>query len=498
MENATVPALGKVVVIGGGPAGLTAAYELGKHSVLVTVLEADSILGGIARTASYKGYLFDIGGHRFYTKVEIVEQLWKEILGDDLLWRQRLSRIYFRGKYFRYPLDPWDTVSKLGPIEAVRCMASWARSVIFPKLPEPDLQTWVINRFGKRLFQMFFKSYTEKVWGMRCDEIASDWAVQRIRGLSMRSLVKATFSRWQRRPSGSSPIKTLIEAFYYPRRGPGAMWERMGERVQEKGGDIVMEAAVDRIDWEPGRVVAIYANGRRFDADHFISSMPVRDLIRALMPPAPADLVEAADGLAYRDFITVALIIREADVFPDNWIYIHDPTVKVGRIQNFKNWSPEMVPDPNMTCLGLEYFCFEGDELWSLGDAELVELAKTEIVQLGLAQRKALQDGAVVRMPKAYPIYNSTYQASIRTVRDFLTTLPNLQLIGRNGMHQYNNQDHSMLTAILAARNVLGDSFDLWSVNVDGEYLEEGREFSDSDLAELRTRAPIVPAIVRA
>lgn len=484
----------EVIIIGGGPAGLTAAYELCKHGVPVTVLEADSVLGGIARTASYKGYLFDIGGHRFYTKVKIVEDLWHEILGDDMLLRQRLSRIYFHGKYFKYPLDPIDTVSKLGAFESLRCAFSWAWAVISPTLPEPDLQTWVTNRFGKRLFRLFFKSYTEKVWGMPCDKIASDWAAQRIRGLSFRSLVKSTLMRWGR-PTKASKIKTLIEAFHYPRRGPGAMWERMAERIREMGGVILMNTPVDGFECGQGRISAVHAGGRRFAGAHFISSMPVRDLVRSLPTESvPEGLTEAAEALEYRDFITVALVIREPNLFPDNWIYIHEPSVKVGRIQNFKNWSPEMVPDQSMTCLGLEYFCFEGDDLWSQTDAELVELAKREIVQLGLAKAEALVDGVTVRMPKAYPVYNGRYKESMLAVREFLMTMPNLQLVGRNGMHQYNNQDHSMLTALLAARNVLGDTFDLWQVNVDGEYLEEGSEVGEAKLAELRTRAPMVPA----
>lgn len=495
--SSVAASLGKTIVIGAGPAGLTAAYELTKLRAAVTVLESDTVVGGIARTVNYKGYLFDIGGHRFYTKVSLVSRIWHEVLGDEFLRRPRLSRIFFHQKFFRYPLDPWDTVSKLGLFEAARCLASWAAAVIRPTRPEPDLQTWVTNRFGKRLFQMFFKTYTEKVWGMRCDEIASDWAAQRIQGLSFRSLISSTF-RPNRKRGKDGQIKTLIESFEYPRRGPGAMWDGMAALIRQQGGTITLKSQVDRIEWEPGGVVAVQAGGIRNEADHFISSMPIADLIERLSPPAPDWLADAAQHFRYRDFLTVALIVEVPSLFPDNWIYIHEPSVKVGRIQNFKNWSPDMVPDPSVTCLGLEYFCFEGDELWTSSDAELIELARNEIVALGLADASAITDGSVVRMPKAYPVYNDTYKHGLKLVRDFLKIVPNLQLIGRNGMHQYNNQDHSMLTGVLAARNIAGSNYDLWSVNVDADYLEEGSVIEDCDLETLRATQPSVPTKLRA
>ena len=436
--KAAILASRPVVVIGAGPAGLTAAYELTKAGCGATVLEADGVIGGIARTVDYKGYLFDIGGHRFYTKVKLVQRIWREVIGDDFLRRPRLSRIFFRGKFFRYPLDPWDTVSKLGSLEAARCVASWMAAVAKPIKPEPDLQTWVTNRFGRRLFDLFFRSYTEKVWGMKCNEIASDWAAQRIRGLSLRSLVQNAVGLG-RKGGKAGEIKTLIDSFEYPSRGPGAMWDAMARLIRKRVGVITLGAPVERIEWEPGRVLAVHAAGRRYEADHVISSMPIRDLIACLDPPAPPELAEAIDHFKYRDFLTVALIVQQPDLFPDNWIYIHEPRVKVGRIQNFKNWSPEMVPDPATTCLGMEYFCFEGDDLWTASDADLVALARREVVALGLADAADITDGAVVRMPKAYPVYNDTYQKGLDTMRGFLATVPNLQLIGRNGMHQYNN-----------------------------------------------------------
>ena len=485
------------LVIGAGPAGLTAAYELTKAGRSVTIVEADTVVGGIARTVDYKGYLFDIGGHRFYTKVTLVSRIWREVMGDDFLRRPRLSRIFFRGQFFRYPLAPWDTLAKLGPIESIRCIASWAASVVSPTLPERDLQTWVTNRFGRRLFRLFFKTYTEKVWGMKCTEIASDWAAQRIRGLSFRSLVTSAVGLRQKRGKDGE-IKTLIDAFDYPRRGPGAMWEAMTDLIKRRGGTVELEAPVDRIEWEPGAVIAVHAGGKRYEAANVISSMPIRNLIECLSPEPPDWLRDAAHHFHYRDFITVALIVEQPDLFPDNWIYIHDPSVKVGRIQNFKNWSPEMVPDPATTCLGLEYFCFEGDDLWTMTDDKLFALARGEVAALGLADADAITDGAVVRMPKAYPVYNDTYKRGRALVRDFLAMVPNLQLVGRNGMHQYNNQDHSMLTAVLAARNIMGDAYDLWDVNVDTDYLEEGSEISEGRLAAFRSTQPAVPSRVGA
>ncbi len=486
-----------VIIIGAGPAGLTAAYELTKADIPVVVLEADRVIGGIARTVDYKGYLFDIGGHRFYTKVTLVDRIWREVIGDDFLRRPRLSRIFFRGQFYRYPLDLWETVSKLGPIEAGRCVASWAKSAVSPIRPEDDLQSWVSNRFGRRLFRLFFETYTEKVWGMKCSEISSDWAAQRIRGLSLRSLV-ANALGLPRKSGKDGEIKTLIESFDYPRRGPGAMWDAMAALIERRGGRIAVDAAVERIEWEPGRVVAVHAGGRRYEGDHFISSMPIRHLIERLDPPAPEWLADAVLHFNYRDFLTVALIVKQPDLFPDNWIYIHEPKVKVGRIQNFKNWSPEMVPDPETTCLGLEYFCFEGDDLWTSSDDELIRLARDEVAALGLAEADDIIDGAVVRMPKAYPVYNDTYQEGLALVRDFLATAPNLQCVGRNGMHQYNNQDHSMLTAVLAARNVMGDQYDLWAVNLDSDYGEEGAAIDERQLDRHRSTQPSVPRRVKA
>jgi protoporphyrinogen oxidase len=487
----TEPAPG-VVIIGAGPAGLTAAYELAKAGVRSTILEKDTVVGGIARTVNYKGYRFDIGGHRFFTKVTLVDQLWKEVLAGDLIRRSRLSRIYYRGKFFYYPLRAFNALFNLGLWETGRCVASYGWARLFPKKPEDDFATWVTNRFGKRLFEIFFKTYTEKVWGIPCAEIQAEWAAQRIKGLSLSSAIKnALFGELGK--SKEQVIKTLIDEFDYPRHGPGMMWERTKDLVEQRGSRVVFDALVDRIYWREGAIEAVEAAGRVYPAAHLISSMPVRELIEKLTPSPPEDLLRAAQDLHYRDFLTVALVVSKTNLFPDNWIYVHDKNVQLGRIQNFNNWSPEMVPDPSTTCLGLEYFCFEGDGLWTSSDSDLIELGKRELGLLGLVDPADVIDGAVVRMQKAYPVYDGGYEAAMAKVRQFLTRVPNLQLAGRNGMHRYNNQDHSMLTAVLAARNILGGRYDLWQVNVEQEYHEEGGEITAEELQKLEETQPLVP-----
>jgi protoporphyrinogen oxidase len=477
-----------VVILGAGPAGLTAAYELSGLGIPCVVLDRDAVVGGLSRTVEYKGFRFDIGGHRFYTKVSLVQQIWRNILGADLLTCARLSRIYYKSKFFRYPLEPLDAFRRLGLLETLRCGLSFVRSRAFPRLPEDDFETWVSNRFGRRLFATFFKSYTEKVWGMNCREIGAEWAAQRIQGLSLWSLLRdATF------PGSRREIKTLIKKFQYPRHGPGMLWSRMREIVEQRGVKVVLNAPVERIRWEEGKVVSVEAGGRTWEGSHFISSIAIRELIEALEPRAPEQLRGVGERLKYRDFVTVALMVRATDVFPDQWIYLQDPGVIAGRVQNYKNWSAEMTPDPGMSCLGVEYFCNEGDSLWNRGDGELVELAKREMSRLGLVREDRVEDGAVVRMQKAYPVYDRDYQQGLAVVRDFLGRVSNLQLIGRNGMHRYNNQDHSMLTGILAARNVNGSHFDLWNLNLDKDYLEEGPLVSSEEVAALENSQPLVP-----
>ncbi|WP_244420367.1 NAD(P)/FAD-dependent oxidoreductase [Isosphaera pallida] len=487
----------ETVIAGGGPAGLTAAYELTKHNRPVVVLEADpQRVGGISRTDVYKGYRFDIGGHRFFSKSAEINALWREILDEDFLVRERLSRIYYDGKFFHYPLKPVDALLKLGPLRSTRIVLSYLKARLRPIRPERSFEDWVVNRFGRLLFDIFFKTYTEKVWGMPTSTISADWAAQRIKGLSLcRAIVNAVFGPLCRCVSGGEVVKTLIDRFHYPRLGPGQMWEVARDRIQRLGGVVEMDRRVERIEHDGQRVMAFIARdsqGRltRYAGRHFLSTLPIRELIQSMDPPAPEAVRRAAESLKYRDFLTVVLIVDQAETFPDNWIYIHEPQVRLGRIQNFKNWSPDLVPDPSKTSLGLEYFCFEGDDLWSRSDADLIALGTREIESIGLIPAGKVIDGCVVRMPKAYPVYDDEYQSHLGTIREWLRRFANLELAGRNGMHKYNNQDHSMMTALLAARNILGQGrFDTWKVNTDAEYHEDGPDESDDSSALSTGRA---------
>jgi len=487
----------KVVIIGAGPAGLTAAYELCKEGVESVVLEKDDVVGGISRTVNYKGYLFDIGGHRFFTKVKAVDDMWREVLGEKkFLRRSRLSRIYYQKKFFYYPLKASNALLGLGIWNSFMMVFSYLRAQMFPVKNESTFEDWISNRFGKRLYHTFFKTYTEKVWGIPCDKISADWAAQRIKGLSLVTTIKNALLPTEVKDKGEV-IKTLIDAFDYPAKGPGMMWEMVADSIQKDRSTLKMNSDVDRIFWQKGRVTAleIESGGKReiIDGTDFISSMPMQELVRKMSPEPPADVLAAADKLGYRDFLTVSLVVNKENLFEDNWIYIHDPDVKVGRIQNFKNWSPHMVPDPSKTCLGLEYFCFEGDGLWTMEDADLIALGANELGLLQLVDPADVEDGSVVRMPKAYPVYDAVYVDAVDTIRDFLREVPNLYLVGRNGMHKYNNQDHSMLTAMLSVKNILGANYDVWGVNVDNEYHEEISAQEESELAVISSTQPLVP-----
>jgi len=463
------------VVLGAGPAGLTAGRELAGQGLGVTLIEADPVsVGGISRTVERGGFRFDIGGHRFFTKAHEVQRIWKEILGEDFLERPRKSRILYRGKFFAYPLEPWDALVKLGPMAACQCVTSWLVAQARPIQPEESYRDWVSNRFGRRLFETFFQTYTEKVWGLKCEDISADWAAQRIRNLSLVTALTDAFLR----PTTAS-AKSLIRTFHYPRLGPGQLWERAAAQIRERGGSIHMGRTVRRIEREGMRVTHVAgtsADGSWSEAGGaFISTIPLRDLIEGMSPAAPDEVLRAAGCLRYRDFLTVCLIVEHPQLFDDTWLYVHDPAVRVGRVQNFKNWSPDLVPDASKTSLGMEYFCFEGDGLWNAADEDLAALAESEARSIGLIPADTrVFHAEVVRMPKAYPVYDKAYAHSVRVVREWLKTFENLMPAGRNGLHRYNNQDHSMLTGLSAARSLAqGTDEDVWTVNSDAEYLEE-------------------------
>ncbi|WP_181701906.1 NAD(P)/FAD-dependent oxidoreductase [Chthonobacter albigriseus] len=488
-----------VAIIGAGPAGLTSAYQLAKAGVSTITLEADPVrVGGISRTVDYKGFLFDIGGHRFFSKSQEIVALWDELLPDDFIERPRMSRIYYNDRFYSYPLNAFEALNNLGYAESVHCVLSFLKSQVFPHHDPATFHQWVANQFGERLFSIFFKTYTEKVWGMSCDDISADWAAQRIKGLDLWSAM-ANALRNSIRPQAVAEkkdgevIKTLIQSFRYPRKGPGMMWDAAARRVREMGGAIEMGTTLTGLSHDPRRglwsLEGTRADGSktRYTAHDVISSAPIRELIGMLDLPAEAHA--AAERLKYRDFITVALVVDRPDLFPDNWIYIHEPKVKVGRIQNFRSWSPEMVPDASLSCLGLEYFCFEGDGLWTATDEDLLALARRELAEIGLASEAECVDGCVVRQKKAYPVYDETYKASVETIRGHLEArYPSLHLVGRNGMHKYNNQDHAMMTGILTAKNIIAGEpiYDVWGVNEDAEYHEAGESGAEEALKSVR------------
>jgi protoporphyrinogen oxidase len=489
-----------VFIIGAGPAGLTAAYCLTKETPSVIIIEKDPIyVGGISRTVQYKDFLFDIGGHRFFSKAKEVVDLWREILPNDFIARPRLSRIFYGGKYYSYPLSAFEALKNLGVFTSAMCMLSYAYAKLRPIMEPATFHEWVRNQFGEKLFKIFFKTYTEKVWGMSCDEISADWAAQRIKGLDLRVAVMHALKKSLGTPkaapaAGGDVVKTLIDTFQYPRKGPGMMWDAAAKKIRDRGGRLLMGRELHSLSYDEANEVwtidVTTAQGAEtYRARHVISSAPVRELVDKLVQ-RPISLFHAR-ALRYRDFVTVALMVNKPELFPDNWIYIHDPSVKVGRVQNFRSWSPEMAPE-GMSCLGLEYFCFEGDGLWTSSDADLIALAKKEIAQIGLIAADDVVDGCVVRQAKAYPVYDDDYRHNMAMIRlDLETHFPTLHLVGRNGMHKYNNQDHAMMTAMLTARNILaGDRrYDVWGVNEDAEYHEAG----DSGVKEALASERLVP-----
>jgi protoporphyrinogen oxidase len=477
-----------VLALGAGPAGLTAAYLLAKRGKPVIVLESSGQVGGLARTEVRDGYRFDLGGHRFFTKAGEVDELWHEVLGDEFLRRPRQSRIYWNHKFLEYPLQGMDVIRKLGPVDLSKALGSYLWAATKPKGREDTFEEWVCNRFGRWLFNQFFKSYTEKVWGVSTAEIRSEWAAQRIKGLSFFAAARHAFFG-----PGGTQIKSLISEFNYPRYGPGQMWERMRDEIRARGGEVRLNAPVTRMRTDGARMVEVVAGGETLRPSYVISSLPLRTTVGITEPEAAGEVRDAARGLRYRDFLTVALVIEGEDLFPDNWIYIHDPSVRVGRIQNFRSWSPWMVPNDTDASIGMEYFCFEGDKLWSMADEDLVALATREIQELGLARAERVKIGFVVRVHKAYPMYDAEFSERVTTIRSWLDQISNLTQVGRNGLHRYNNSDHSMLTAMRAVDNILsGTHHDIWAVNAESVYHEE-------DVADEHpyVKAPETPAMER-
>ena len=474
-----------VVIVGAGPAGLTAAItalRMSKGKVVPIVLEKNQkYVGGISKTVDYKGYKFDIGGHRFFSKSAEITKFWEEIGGEDMLDRPRLSRIYYDKKFFDYPINPVNAFVNLGPVKSFLILISYLKTKLFPYKDPRTYDEWVTNQFGKKLYLIFFKTYTEKVWGIPCEKISADFAMQRIKGLSLTSLVMDRVKAFLGIKS-KKVIKTLIERFKYPRKGPGQFWGKVASLINFEGGQVILDRNVKKVNYDPQtkKILSITAEnsaGKIFEykADYFISTMSIADLIKAIGPEVSDKYVKASQKLGYREFLSVVLIVKKEFVFKDNWLYIHEPDVLLGRIQNFKNWSPEMVPDQTTSSLGLEYFCQEGDSFWNMADKDLITLAKEELEKIGLVEKKLVIDGTVVRMSKAYPVYDEDYKNTVLQIREFTDPISNLYLIGRNGMHKYNNQDHSMMTGIVSVRKMLGETaLDPWNVNSDAEYHEAG------------------------
>jgi len=467
-----------MIIMGAGPAGLAAGYELAKQGVAPTLYEMDTQVGGISKTIEYKGNYFDLGGHRFFTKLDDVNRVWHEVLGDKFLKRPRMSRIYYNNKFFNYPLTAMNALMGVGIFNTVGILCSYVAAKIRPYPKEDTFEQWVSNRFGRRLFSIFFKTYTEKVWGIPCSEIQAEWAAQRIKGLSLYSaVINALF-----KPKGNK-IKTLIDEFDYPEFGPGMMYDGMRSKIEEMSGTVKMQRRVTKVSHENGRVVSIETVGANDEAEvlrgsDFLSSIPLTELVQILDPAPPEAVLAAARSLKYRSLVTIDIVVNQTKLFPDNWIYIHSPEVKLGRIQNFKNWSPSMVADPSKTTLGLEYFCNEGDEFWNMADEDMFNLAADEVSKIKICDRAKIGDYVVVRVPKAYPVYDMAYPKHLKVIRDYLDGFENLQPIGRYGMFKYNNMDHSILTGLLAARNIIAGSKvnNIWNVNTDDEYQEEKQQ----------------------
>ncbi len=468
---------GGALVLGAGPAGLAAAYNLAKAKRPVTVLEASPFVGGLARSFTWEDHIVDLGPHRFFTKIEVVNRLWEEVLGEDIVQVDRLTRIYYRGKFFYYPLKPWNAFFGLGPIRSVHAVLSYLWAKVSPHPDEKSFEGWVTNRFGKVLYETFFKTYTEKLWGIPCTEIGADWAGQRIKGLSLSEAIKNAFFGGK-----GNKVKTLVDRFGYPRRGTGMFYERMAERVREWGGDVRLGEPATTIRHDGrGRVTEVVTRTqdgteRVHPAPYLLSSMPLTLLIQGMDPPPPPEILEASRRLVFRNTILAYVMVDGVDLFPDNWIYVHAPEVRMGRLTNFRNWSGELAPaGSKKTPLVVEFWCFDEDPIWSAPDQELVDQAARELETVGLIRKSQVTTGKVIRLRRCYPVYKQGYLEHLEPIIAWLKGFSNLQPIGRYGAFKYNNQDHSLLMGILAARNVMGEKHDLWAVNTDTEYQEEIR-----------------------
>lgn len=463
-----------VAIIGAGPAGLNAAHELAKNNILSTVFEKSDRVGGISRTETHKGYRFDIGGHRFFTKNQKIQEIWEETLKKEFLSVPRKSKIYYQGKYFNYPLSLFNAVSQISIFENILVILSYLKVRIRPYKHEETFDQWVSNRFGRRLFNIFFKTYTEKVWGIPCNEIKSDWAAQRIKGLSLsEALLNAL--------SGNHNTHTLVNKFHYPSKGSGMMWEQFRKTIEIQGSKVCLHSELIGIKHNGSRITDVcYKNKDQKEStlpvQHLISSIPLPQLISMMDPKPPAKVIAASCNLCFRSFIFVVLIVAQQECFSDQWIYVHNSDVKVGRIQFFNNWSSELIAEPGKRLLGMDYFCNQDDQDWKMSDQQLIDRATQELCRLNITTSHLVEDGIVVREPYAYPIYNNNYDKHLAIIQNYITGFENLQTIGRNGMHRYNNMDHSMISGILAAQNILGASHDLWSINEDKEYLEGKKE----------------------
>jgi len=459
-----------VLIVGSGPAGLAAGLELTKNGFDVTIIERENQVGGISKTILKNGNRFDVGGHRFFTKSKEVNKLWEEVLGKDFRETNRLSRIYYNNKFFAYPIEIADTLKKLGFFTSLACLLSFIRYQLFPIKPQRSFADWTTNRFGYKLFEMFFKSYTEKVWGISTNDLSADWAAQRIKGLSLFEAIKTALFKTKKRP------KSLIDKFKYPKHGPGMMYEKFAQNIEKRGGKIVFNVEIAELTREKNKivnVVGIDGMGKRvkYSADYYISTMPLPDTVRFLSPTFHG-VADIEKKLKFRDFLSVNLVVNCRDIFPDAWIYVHDPSVDLGRIQNFKNWSHDMAASAKITPLGCEYFCSREDALWRKSDKDLIALASHEMEQIGLIKKSDVLEGNVYRMTDAYPIYNGDYQKYIEKSRLIIDEISNLHVAGRGGMFRYNNMDHSILSGLYVARNIMGKNLDVWGINADEEYHE--------------------------